>query len=228
MTVYKHCIYAALTMAASIAVGDARAATTSFDFNAEFSGGTAPQGADLPWVTALFDDHGMPGSVTLDISAAGLTGTEHIAGLYFNLDPALDPGSLSFTYDGAMSTGEPATELAGVDAFKADGDGYYDIFLQFPPPPGNASFGAGETVRYAITGIPALTAQSFYFLSTSAGGQGPFYAAAHIQGVACSGLSGCQGSGWIAPVPVPAAMWLFGPAILGLAARRQRRHPGAA
>lgn len=112
----------------------------------------------------------------------------------------------------------PAINL-GVNAFKADGDGKFDIQLVFATSGGAAPsadrFEGGESVSYAVTGIPALTAQSFNALSAPGGGQGAYVMAAHVQGIGADGSL----SGWVAPAPLPEPSmmslivlgYLFGP-----------------
>jgi hypothetical protein len=135
--------------------------------------------------------------------------------LYFNLDPILNPTDLSIVNSGGTGPA-PVSILTGVDAFKADGDGLYDIFVNLPT--STDTFGAGESLIFDITGIASLTANSFNFLSFPDGGTGPFLAAAKVQS---TGIDG-EGSDWIAPVPVPAAAWLFGSG-LGLLGWMRRR-----
>ena len=195
-----------LAVATSIP-GISRAETISFAYTQSFSG-AVPAGSG-PWLTSTFTTV-VPGTVTLTISASGLSASESIESLYFNLDPALNPGSLSFARDPA-STGPTADNTAlslGANQFKADGDGLYDIRFMLPPPPGqqSARFQANEMLIYTITGVPTLTASSFFFLSQPAGGSGPFYAAAHVQQIGAA-----NESGWVAPavVPLPAAVWLL-------------------
>ncbi|MCI0749539.1 MAG: hypothetical protein L0Y32_03185, partial [Nevskiales bacterium] len=116
------------------------------------------------------------------------------------LDPALDPTQLSFTY----VSGVIATDIdQQSNAFKADGDGKYDIVVDYP---NGSGFDANMASVYDITGISTLTADSFYYLSFPSGGHGPFLSAAHVQNTGDG-----DGSGWVAPVvvPVPAAAWLL-------------------
>jgi hypothetical protein len=175
-----------------------------FGFNNVFSG-TGPVSTSLPWVTMIIQDMGS-GTVSLTISNSALTGTEFLSEYDFNLDPGLNPANLQFTYMTGSGGFAAPTIQTGTDAFKADGDGKYDISFGFATADGGANrFTAGEYVTYqiAITGS-GLTPSDFNFLSTSAGGHGPFYAAAHAQN---TGVGGCY-SGWISvtqvtPVPEP-------------------------
>ena len=104
----------------------------------------------------------------------------------------------------------------------ADGDGLYDIMFDVPPPPGNfaAKFTAGESVVFDLSYTSAISAASFNFLSLmDGGGQGSFFAAAHVQGI--NGV--LDPSGWAgAPVPEPSTGLLFGMGLIGLAQSRRR------
>jgi hypothetical protein len=217
-----------------------QAASVTFNLDYEFSGAQQPQGT-APWATATIDDSfGGPNTVRLTMSTGGLVGSEFVSGWYFNFDPALDPTLLTFTaIDAADST--PDSVQTGVNAYKADGDGFYDILFAFPPPPGNdpVKFTAGEQVVYDISYVAPISASSFDFFSSPGGGAGVYRSAAHIQSIAdpnyCDGstpdLSGACGSGWIgdggeppsAAVPVPAAVWLFGSGLLGLVGVARRK-----
>jgi len=171
-----------------------------------------PVGAS-PWITATFDDHGGTGSVTLTLAAAGLTGVESVLDWDFNIDPSFAPSSLVFsspTKTGSFDT--PSISL-GEDAYKADGDGKYDIDIAFTQGSNTGNtFSVGDTLSYDITRA-GITANSFDCLSTPAGGAGPFLMAAHIQNT--PNTAGAN-SAWVAPTPVPEpSMWCF--AIMGMA-----------
>ena len=166
---------------------------------------------------ATFDDHGGTGSVDFTLTAPHLTGTENVTEFDINLDPSLY-GLLPLSFGGLAKTGSFDTPSIsqGVDGFKADGDGKYDIQLSFTTG-GNASktFTNGDSLKYTITGA-GLTANSFAFLSQPDGGHGPFYFAAHSQNTTGAGSGG---SGWItgpatsgSPIPEPASAAL---AVLG-------------
>lgn len=202
---------AALGMLVSAA--PASAAIVVMDFGVEFSGASPPAGSP-PWLRATFDDGGTPGSVTLTLDNL-LTGSEFIGaqGVYFNLDPAMSAAGLVFAY----SSGQAAQSVQlGTDAYKADGDGYFDIKLTYGAS-GADRFTAGEQSVYQITGA-GLTALDFIYTSANSP-KDPLYAAAHVQGIGPFG----EDSGWItldpsrppSIIPLPAAVWLLGAGFLG-------------
>jgi len=175
-------------------------------------------------MTATIDDGGGSGSVTLTLDNLNLVGGEFVSGWYFNLDPILDPDSLIFS--AASSFGGNGFDLPTIETetndFKADGDGLYDILFDFSTSGqggGIHRFGAGETFTVTISGIPGLNAHSFQFLSMPAGGHGPFFTAAHVQGINGSD------SGWVT-IPEPSSMLIgLGASIgaIGLVLRRRAR-----
>ena len=202
---------AGTALAFAVVSPPAAAATVTYDFNVEFSGGEAPAGP-TPWIVATFSDTSIAGVVQLTITTSGLTGNESIAALYFNLDPTLSATHLAFTSlnSGAGSIAASSIQT-GTKAFMADGDGLYDILMSYPTGSGPGTFNNTVSSTYDITykGNGTLTAASFFFLSAPAGGHGPYYAAAHVQNTTGPGSGG---SGWIAPVsavPLPASVWLL-------------------
>jgi hypothetical protein len=197
----------------------AQATTLTFGLDYEFSGATPPEGT-APWITATFDDsYGGLNTVLLTMSADNLIDNEFIGEWLFNFDDSFDVTQLSFTPVG----GTPDYDIyTGIDAYKADGDGYFDIRFDFPPPPGNSpnKFTAGETVVYDITYISSIDVYAFDFLSAPGGGQGTYYFAAHIQGIGIDD----EDSGWIGtPVPEPSTVLLVGTGLLGMIAFGRKR-----
>jgi hypothetical protein len=197
------------------------AANIVYDFGIVFSG-TGP-GDPVPWGSATFQDYGV-NQVLLTIDNTGLTGTEFYSGIYFNLDPTLVPGDLSFsapTKTGTFDT--PAINLSA-DGFKSDGDGCFDIQLAFNTSGSDSHrFGVGNAISYviSISGSSPLLASSFYYVSWDGGGAGNFYAAGHLQGVPAGGGSV---SAWVAPIPEPgSAALLFLGTCLWAAVRRMTR-----
>ena len=161
------------------------ASTVTYDFG-QVSGGATP-GGNPPWLQAVFTDNGQPsGSVQLTLTA-GLVGSEYVSGLYFNLNPSLNPTSLSFSPSGS----NPSIQT-GANAFKAGPDGKYDLLLGFSTAVGSR-FGNGDSLTLTISGI-GLTANDFNYLSTAAAGCSPYASAAHIESIDPGDLTG-----WINP-----------------------------
>jgi hypothetical protein len=218
-------------------ISTAQAGTLTLQYNHSF--GSVPADGPAPWLTAVFDDGGSQGTVSLTLSVANTIGAADITDLYYNLDPNLKFDNLTITRTGGSGPIDNHISVStGSNSYKAGGDGWYDIHFDLPPSPGQdaARFNADETLTFDITGIMTLKASSFDFLSADGGGAGPFTAAAHVQS---TGPSPFEESDWIAAllpqtdppptvpdspptVPVPATAWLFGSA-LGLLGWIRRR-----
>lgn len=198
-------------------VNQAKANIITFELDTEFSGATQPAGTDLPWLEAKFDDQNTIGSVNLKLEAK-LTGTEKITEVYLNFDDLKDVTLLAF------STSDPIDSIqTGMNAFKADGDGWYDILISFPNS-GTDLFDNFNEYYITIT-LAGITANDFDFLSSPGGGNGIWGAAAHVQGVGDTGGD----SGWIGPsegftpIPEPATMLLLGTGLVGVAGATRKK-----
>jgi hypothetical protein len=208
---------------AFICVARAAAGVVVYNMSVEFSGATPPTGTP-PWMTATFDDGGGMGSVMVTLDNHGLVGGEFVSNWAFNLDPSLDP-SMLIASGLVASSGDGftlPTISTGANHYMADGDGLYDIRFSFSLGGGSAArFGAGEKLTLTFSGIPTLTASSFNFLSFPAGGNGPFFTAAHVQGIDPGG----DNSGWLTiPEPTSAAASMLSLVLVGgYYARRKRR-----
>ena len=202
----------------------AHATSVTYGMDTEFSGGTAPSGP-VPWVTVTIDDSfGGANTVRVTLTGENLTGGqagEGIGGVYLNFDPVLDPTMLSFTAVDVTDS-MPNAVTGATNAYKADGDGFFDILFDFPPPPGDdaARFTDGESIVYDLTYIAPIDANSFAFESAMGGGNGSWIVAAHVQRTN-GGVD--PDSGWVGYVPEPGTALLLGSGLLMLAGRSGRR-----
>ena len=202
----------------------AYAATYSYEFLTEFSGGTPPD-ATAPWATLSFTD--VIGGVELDLHLSGLTSPENAKFFGFNFGPNPGNAALQTRLSGLTFTntgGQAASSISAptLNAYKADGDGFFDILFNYPT--SGDYFGAGEHSIYKITGS-SVTASDFNYQSLTGGGNGIWYSALHVQQTGTSN----GGSGWIgatvaAPVPEPEiyAMLAAGLGLMGFVARRRK------
>jgi hypothetical protein len=175
-----------------------------FDNVFSYSGSASSPAEPGPWVDATLQDNA--NGVLLTVNNLGLSGGEFLSQLYLNINPLDNVQNLTFTFVSGTSGVNAPTIQTGEDGFKADGDGKYDMLFNFATS-NSGRFGAGDSLTYLIAGISGLSSSDFKYLSTSAGGEhGPFYGAAHIQGIA--GETGSD-SVWLDPslgpqiIPVP-------------------------
>lgn len=156
-----------------------------YQFNAPFTGDPDPTTNSGPWIDASFLDV-TPGEVLLTVTNVNLLSSEFVqgngmgssGGLFFNLNTNDSPIALNFSIVSSNGDFGPMVST-GTNAFMADGDGKYDIQIDFS----NHMFSADSSITFEITGIANLTSADFEYLSDPAGGQGPFYAAAKVQGI---------------------------------------------
>jgi hypothetical protein len=209
----------------------------TFTLDNVFSGNT-PAGSS-PWATATFADGtgANTGKVVLTFQGSLGASGQFITETDFNFNPALDISKLT----GTMSSCTTCTIVpvsVGTDNFKADGDGKYDVSMEFDSSGGGTSatrFNGSDSavVVFSYTGSGTFNANSFNFFGTPDGGSGPFHAAAHVQGIPsnCSGwisdsvgtLGGGDGACGGTPVPEPITMFLGGTGLLALAFAARKR-----
>lgn len=219
-------VVACATITASLLVpAKAEAADFTYQFNSTFSG-TSPTGS-APWLTAELKDVA-PNKVNLTLTTGGLQGTEFVDMFYLNFNPGLTVTSLAFTQLSKTGSFSDPTISTGVNAFKADGDGFYDVEFGFGTSL-SSRFGVGDSFTYQITGITGLNANDFVYTSEMGGGAGTWLAAAHINSIGSGGASGWDAPLQLTPVPEPApAILILLAAGLLFGARRLRSCTGRA
>jgi hypothetical protein len=187
----------------------------TFDLNYAFSG-SSPAGS-APWLTATFTD---VGTDTVSLILQGhLSASEFVSEWSFNISNTLLL-PLTFTFD-TTSTGPAASSISQTaNSLQADGDGKFDIQLNFPTSAANR-FNDSESVKYTIIGI-GLSASLFNDVSATGGGNGIYHSAAHVQAIDASPNSGWIGDKTVG-VPEPGTLLLIGAGLIGLVGFGRRK-----
>ncbi len=207
------------------AVGTAQAALFEIDYTTAgaFSGvPPGSPGSNTVFATAVFDDHGGSGSVTLTMNVLNnLSAGAYVNDWYFNVSSA--PLS-NITLSSGVAA--PSIDFTVPDSYKADGTGGgFDFAFHFSTSnPGE--LGQGNTSVYTLTG-GGITANSFNSNSVSlppSAGNGGYVSALHVQGYGNSvWIAGTSGGGTGSQIPEPATLALLGLGLLGIAATHRRR-----
>jgi hypothetical protein len=223
-------------------VGTSQATVFEIDFsNAGTFSGTAvslPVSPSSVYATAVFDDHGGIGSVTLTMSVLSdlLPSSAYASDWYFN------SSTVPFDHITWVSGDHASSVNKGIDAFRAGTtSGNFDLAFHFH----NHDISGGETSVYTLTGSD-LTADSFRSISVpSRSGGSENKGGHHHQNFTDGGLLGAiqiQGYGlthdndhdksvWLSgnefisntPEPESYAMFLTGLGLMGFIARRRTK-----
>jgi len=221
---------AAAIMVVGIQVADAKAAFTYRIYGTnEFSGSLATFGG---YIDATFENNGTD-NVKLTLTTVNATDGEgfKFEGFYFNL-AGLAAGAgnapVTITSIGTLPFSS-WTPNYGNNSYQPDGDGQFDLLLNFPNGNFSTVFNVNETATFNISGS-GLTEASFHSVSVNGPvGKNGFYVVARV-----ISLENGEGSGWfygqhLNPVPAPPAIILAVSGVmlcgLGGLVRRFRRSP---
>ena len=209
----------ALSLAMFMVVALASAMTAQADpvtfvlGGADFSGPTANTGGNI-----TVHIQNIAGGVRITVTNNLVDPGAFLGSLYLNTSVAPLAGALGTCVNCAATNGQTMTFNFGSDAFQADGDGRYDILIDFSTAAADRLL-AGEVVIFDVTSTTVgFTSDSFLVFSAPGGGNGPFRAAAHIQS-----LPNGQSDFITEEIPEPTSMILLGTGLATLAAGLRRR-----
>ena len=209
----------ALSLAMFMVVAFASAMTAQADpvtfvlGGADFSGPTANTGGNI-----TVHIQNIAGGVRITVTNNLVDPGAFLGSLYLNTSVAPLAGALGTCVNCAATNGQTMTFNFGSDAFQADGDGRYDILIDFSTAAADRLL-AGEIVIFDVTSTTVgFTSDSFLVFSAPGGGNGPFRAAAHIQS-----LPNGQSDFITEEIPEPTSMILLGTGLATLAAGLRKR-----
>jgi hypothetical protein len=182
-------------------------------------------GLNTVFATALFDDHGSSGSVTLTMHVlSNLSAGAYVNDWYFNTSTA-PLNSITYVSGQAASL----VQTGVINSYKADGTGgKFDFAFHFPTAnPGQLA--QGNTSVYTLIDS-GLTAASFNSLSVPAPNGGNYLSALHVQGYGNSAwIGGTQNVNPPCPdcsvvtVPEPTTLLLMSAGLFGFGLARHRK-----
>ena len=181
---------------------------------ADFSGPTNNTGGDITVHIA-----NIAGGVRITVTNNLVDPGAFLSSLYLNTSVAPLADAVGTCVNCTATGGQTMAFNFGSDAFQADGDGRYDILIDFSTEAANRLL-AGEVVVFDITSTTVgFTSDSFLVFSAPGGGNGPFRAAAHIQSLPDGGSDFVTET----EIPEPTSMLLLGSGLLTLAAGLRKR-----
>lgn len=228
------CLLVVLALAVVVAT-PAYADSITLDLDEHF-GATASDGTLSVTFTDITLDDNVTSAVRITFNAGALATDEHVKNWYFSFSgdggTTFDASALSFAHTGetdwdtsasgsvTITQGANRDKGAGGEGMQADGDGIYNLLVEFASGESDNRFIGGETISIVVTGS-GISASDFIYIAATGGGNGPFYSASHVGSTGTTNAD----SDWLgagSPVPEPGTLVLLGLGLAGLGARRRR------